>query len=225
MDRFGKVGAETSYLQSQTHSDNDSARKRRQTRTLKMVNYDKFCRHHCKMQESRGPWILANANCIGETCCIVLIWKRWIANSNTVTRQICEDLFLKAIKIICSVKQNLNSWDRNIKLDHLNKCISKLQQLAFGQRLELQDARSKIEGESGRMSTLSSKDEDHILSATRSTVFGRWNRSDSISGESMDRMYFDHLFGWLAFALTNRKEHVYVRMSCRVCFYVMIFRW
>ena len=39
--------------------------------------------------------------------------KNWGINSrvlfsNTLTRQIWEDLFLKAIKIICSVKQNVN---------------------------------------------------------------------------------------------------------------------
>ena len=39
--------------------------------------------------------------------------------SKTLTRQIWEDLFLKATKIICicSVKQNLNLLDRNIKFD------------------------------------------------------------------------------------------------------------
>ena len=37
--------------------------------------------------------------------------------SKTLTRQIWENLFLKEIKIICSVKQDLNLWEKNIKLD------------------------------------------------------------------------------------------------------------
>ena len=37
--------------------------------------------------------------------------------SETLARQMWEDLFMKAIKIICSVKQNLNLRDRNGKLD------------------------------------------------------------------------------------------------------------
>ena len=35
----------------------------------------------------------------------------------TLIRLILEDLLLKAIKIICTIKQDLNSWDKNIKLD------------------------------------------------------------------------------------------------------------
>ena len=37
--------------------------------------------------------------------------------SNTLTRQNLEDLFFKATKVVCSVKQNLNLWNKNIKLD------------------------------------------------------------------------------------------------------------
>ena len=40
MDEVGKVGADTSYLQSQMHSDL-TQRRALQTRTLKMENYEK----------------------------------------------------------------------------------------------------------------------------------------------------------------------------------------
>ena len=37
--------------------------------------------------------------------------------SNTLIRQIWEDPFLKAMKIICSIRQDLTWWSKNIKLD------------------------------------------------------------------------------------------------------------
>ena len=37
--------------------------------------------------------------------------------SNMLIRQNCEDLFLMVVKITCSVRRDLNLWDKNIKLD------------------------------------------------------------------------------------------------------------
>ena len=53
---------------------------------------------------------------------------------NTLTRQIWEDLFLKAIKIICSVRQNLTKWSKNIKLD-----LSIIVSVSFSNKLLLKD--------------------------------------------------------------------------------------
>ena len=47
MDEFGKVGAEMSYIQSQMHSDYDSAERIADSDTLKMENYEKCWLHHC----------------------------------------------------------------------------------------------------------------------------------------------------------------------------------
>ena len=152
MDEFGKVGAETSYLQSQTHSDNDSAesvadsdledresrkmlasllkmqsrgdckssriptapgknllqlyRREEQVQSvLKLITREEkaLCQVHLRNREHRGNLL----QCFHqearnrETNSRVLF-------SNTLIRQIWDDLFLKAMKIICSVRQDLN---------------------------------------------------------------------------------------------------------------------
>ena len=61
MDEFGKVGAEMSYLLSQTHSDCDSAES--------IADSDLEDGELRKMLESRRLRI-SNANCTGETWCI-----------------------------------------------------------------------------------------------------------------------------------------------------------
>ena len=63
----------------------------------------------------------------GEANSRVLFW-------NTLTRQIWENLLLKAIKSFCSVKQDLNLWDRNIKLD-----LSIIASVSFSSKLMLKD--------------------------------------------------------------------------------------
>ena len=70
MDEFGKVGAETSYLQSQMHSDYTLSGEHcrlepRRWRTTKNAGLTTV------FAESRRLWILSNANRNGETCCIV----------------------------------------------------------------------------------------------------------------------------------------------------------
>ena len=52
MDEFGKVGAETSYIQSQMHSDYDSAESIADS-DLKMENYEKCWLHHCIQEGER----------------------------------------------------------------------------------------------------------------------------------------------------------------------------
>ena len=54
--------------------------------------------------------------------------------SETLSRQIWEDLFLNAFKIICSVKQSLHLSDRNSKLD-LSISVS----MSFSNKLMLKD--------------------------------------------------------------------------------------
>ena len=64
--------------------------------------------------------------------------------SKTLTRQIWEDLFLKAIKIICSVKQDISElMKQEHQVGSLNDCISELQKQAYAQRLELQYAQHR----------------------------------------------------------------------------------
>ena len=70
--------------------------------------------------------------------------------SKTLTRQIWEDLFLEVIKIIYSVRQEMNLWDKEHQVRSLNNCISELQQQAHAQRLELQDAQHGFFFESRR---------------------------------------------------------------------------
>ena len=53
---------------------------------------------------------------------------------NSLARQIWEDLFLKAIKIICSVRQDLNLWSKNIMSD-----LSIIVSVSFSNKLMLKD--------------------------------------------------------------------------------------
>ena len=50
-----------------------------------------------------------------------------------------EDLFLKVIKITCSVRQDRNWWKQE-QVGSLNSCINELQQQAYARGLELQNA-------------------------------------------------------------------------------------
>ena len=59
---------------------------------------------------------------------------------HSLIHQIWDDLFLKETKIICSVKQDLNFEKQEHQVGSLNDCIGELQQQAYAQRLELQDA-------------------------------------------------------------------------------------
>ena len=54
--------------------------------------------------------------------------------SNMLIRQNWEDLFLKVMKITCSVRQDLNLWSKSIKLD-LSKAVS----MSFSNKLTLKD--------------------------------------------------------------------------------------
>ena len=77
--------------------------------------------------------------------CFHLETKKWEINSRvliseTLTRQMWEDLFLRERKIICSVKQKTELVRQEHHVGSLNNCISEQQQHAYAQRLELQDA-------------------------------------------------------------------------------------
>ena len=65
MDEIGKVGAETSYFQSQMHSHHDSA-EALQTRILKMENYEKCWLHHyfCKVEKTESSRIFTASSTI-----------------------------------------------------------------------------------------------------------------------------------------------------------------
>ena len=71
----------------------------------------------CFRQEMRNPETISSVLC-----------------SNLLTRQIGEDLFMKAMKIISSVRQDLNLWDENIKLD-----LSIVVSVRFSNKLMLKD--------------------------------------------------------------------------------------
>ena len=71
--------------------------------------------------------------------------------SKTLTRQIWEDLFLKTIKIICSVKQNLKRQEHQV--GSLNNCISELQQHAHAPVIGITGRTSRIHWISTRTST------------------------------------------------------------------------
>ena len=106
---FGKVGAEKSYIQSQMHFDYDSAENTADS-DLEEEERRKMLASPLCMQSQEDCKIISNTNCIGITCCIVLIWKisSKVRCSNMLIRQKWEDLILKAIKIICSVRPDLN---------------------------------------------------------------------------------------------------------------------
>ena len=118
MNEFGKVGADTSHLQSQMHSDHDSAEsiadsdledgERRKNAGFTCI---------CRMEKTMNP-LECQSHRRNLLHCFHLEVKNPDINSRvlfseTLTRQIWEDLFLK----IFSVKQSLNVRDRNIKLD------------------------------------------------------------------------------------------------------------
>ena len=114
MDEFGKVGADVSYLQSQMHSEYDSAES--------IADADLEDGELQKMLAS--PLYLQNREDY-ESSPMPIATEKFAALfsygseeqgnqfkssvfKKTLTRQIWEDLFLKAVKIICSVKKNLN---------------------------------------------------------------------------------------------------------------------
>ena len=182
MDEFGKVGAEVSYLQSQMHSDYDSAESIADSdledgELRKMLASPLYLQNREDCESSRMPiapvkpaallqergasakrtqadlrkGLMSSSSqeteCTGETCCIVSIRKRRTAkinsrvlSSNTLTRQTWEDLFLKAIKIICSVRAKSELTRQEHQVGSLDSCISELQQHAYAQRSGLQDA-------------------------------------------------------------------------------------
>ena len=112
MDEFGKVGADTSYVQSQMHFDYDSEESIADSdledgELRKMLASPLYRQSREDYGSSRTP--IAQGNLLH---CFHLEAKNREINSRalfskTLTRQIWEDLFLKAIKIICSVKQSL----------------------------------------------------------------------------------------------------------------------
>ena len=109
MDEFGKVGADTSYLRSQMHHDYDSAESIADSdledgELRKMMASPLYLQSRENYESSRMP------SAPGKPAAEFYF-------QETLTRQILEDLFLNAIKIICSVYQSLNLRDRNIKLD------------------------------------------------------------------------------------------------------------
>ena len=150
MDEFGKVGAEISHIQSQMHSEDDSAESISE-RGLKMENHEKCWLHHwtcivveivnhLECQLYRGnllQWYrredqvqsvlklitreekasskihlksherLGNPmQCFHQGATNLETSSR-VLFSNTLIRQIWEDLFLKLIKIICPIRQDL----------------------------------------------------------------------------------------------------------------------
>ena len=68
VDEFGKVGAETSYLQSQMHSDYDSAESIADS-DLERWKTTKNAGFTSVWTRPRGLKITTNTNCTGETCC------------------------------------------------------------------------------------------------------------------------------------------------------------
>ena len=159
MGEFRKVGAETSYLQSQMHSDKDSAesiadpdlevgelRKMMASPLYKQERGDgessrkpiapgKFVvliqerglsakrtqADHSRRESLTSSYLRNREHRRNLLHCSQLEAKNREINSrvlfsSTLTREIWEDLFFKAMKIICSIKQNLKLWDRNIKL-------------------------------------------------------------------------------------------------------------
>ena len=100
-----------------------------QTRILKVENYEKCRLHHwkCKVEET-----LNLLECQSHRGNLLQSFHYEVKNretsprflfSKTLIRQIWEDLFLKAMKIICSVGQDLQEH----QVAPLNNCISKLQ--------------------------------------------------------------------------------------------------
>ena len=59
---------------------------------------------------------------------------------NSLIHQIWEDLFLKVMKITCSVRPDLNLKNQEHQVGSLNNCIGELQRQVYAQRLELQEA-------------------------------------------------------------------------------------
>ena len=112
MDESGKVGAEMSYLQSQMHSDYDAAestadsdledRERRKmlASPLYMQSREDCESYRMPIAPEKPAAVFSFAAKNQKTYSRALF-------SKTLTRQMWEDLFLKAIKIICSVKQDL----------------------------------------------------------------------------------------------------------------------
>ena len=143
VDEFGKVGADVSYFQSQMHSEYDPAES--------IADSDPEDGELRKMLAS--PLYLQNllewetiAECTGETCCIVFLWK-WRTGKSI------QEFFFKNADpsnlgwsllkgnrdhLLYQAKSELMRQEQQV--GSLNNCISELQQQPCAQRLELQDA-------------------------------------------------------------------------------------
>ena len=111
VDEFGKVGAETSYIQSQMHSDYDSAESIADS-DLEDGELRKMLASPLKMQSREDCESSRMPIAPGKPAALFSCGNEEPGDqelfSETMTRQMWEDLFLEATKIICSVKQNLN---------------------------------------------------------------------------------------------------------------------
>ena len=63
-----------------------------------------------------------------------------IRSSETLIRRIWEDLFLKVMRITCSIRQDQTWRSKNFMSNSLNKCIGEIQRQTEKQRLALLDA-------------------------------------------------------------------------------------
>ena len=94
---------------------------------------------HCRRERELEIKFISRATSVWETGCIVFIKERRTGKSvrkfwcSNVLIPNWEDLFLKVIKITCSVRQDLNWWSKN-KLD-----VSTVVSMSFSNKLMLED--------------------------------------------------------------------------------------
>ena len=144
MDELGKVGAEMSYLQSQMHSDYDSAESIADS-DLEDEKYQKCWLHHsiCKVEKTVN--ILECQSHRGNLLhCFHLDMKNGEVNlrvpfSETLTRQNVGRSLPEGNKDHLLSQARFELMRQEHQVGSLNNCVIESQQHSYAQRLELQD--------------------------------------------------------------------------------------
>ena len=138
----------------------------------KLESYQRRWLHHCMPRKLRGKpdalvvkerevsahWLKPEEKVWGLTHlkvrkflenpmhCYHLSREIWsgVRCSETSTRRIWEDLFLKVTKITCSIRRDQTWLKQELLVESLNKCIGELQRQTEEQRLTLQDAQNRF---------------------------------------------------------------------------------
>ena len=188
MEEFRKVGADVSYFQSHMHSECDSAEiiadsnledgKLRRLRASPLYLQN---REDCESSRMPIATVTPAALLQERGATAVFSFGNEEPGNQFKSCQMWEDLFLKAKKIICSVKQNLNLRDRNGKLD-----LSIILSMSCSNMLMLKDWNYKTRNTRIERRQVALKEEKVPVTSGKKMASVR-KETNAVSGKSNDR--------------------------------------